>query len=86
MIITSQYDVRSAKHFLGASMVFLSQRDAGEMAAVMLIFMITRQAKRAVGLSNTDGGNQTAKRSSEGQETKLQAQRKTSLQVGPGSH
>lgn len=50
--------------------VLLSQRDAGEMAALTLLFTIAVRARGQSVPSDTDGGNKTARRSSLGQEKK----------------
>lgn len=55
--------------------VLLSQRDAGEMAALTWLLTITGRARGHSVPSNTNGGNETARRSSLGQEKKKQAQR-----------
>lgn len=52
----------------------MSQRDAGEMAALTLLFMVTGRARGHSVPSDTDGGNETARRSSMGQEKKKQQQ------------
>lgn len=65
--------------------ILLSQRDAGEMAALTLLFTITGQARGQSVPSDTDGGNETARRSSLGQEKKKQAQR-NAKQSGTPSH
>lgn len=66
--------------------ILLSQRDAGEMAALTLLFTITGRARGQSVPSDTEGGNKTA-RSSLGQEKKEQAQSNANnLQVGTPSH
>lgn len=67
--------------------ILLSQRDAGEMAALTLLFTITGRARGQSVPSDTEGGNKTARRSSLGREKKEQAQRNANnLQVGTPSH
>lgn len=62
-------------NFQSITGVLLSQRDAGEMAALTLLFTITWLARGQSVPLDTDGGNKTARRSSLGQEKEKQAQR-----------
>lgn len=75
--IFSQYDVSNENPIFRIVMgILLSQRDAGEMVALTMLFRITGRVRGQSVPSDTDGGNETARRSSLGQEKKKkQAQR-----------
>lgn len=71
--------MRPVTFFQNVIGILLSQRGAGEMAALTRLFTITGRARGQSVPSDTDGGNKTARRSSLGQEKKKQAQRSANI-------